>query len=160
MIQFGDLTSPPMAWTVFSETYPDEAIVGPVVAPIEWTPGRQLELVRGNADVNDAIKPIPNDQPKTGDPWLIMPAQGDCHDYAVSKRARLLAQGWPESHLLLAECEIRDTGEHHLVLIVQTTRGDFVLDNLSPAIIAWEHKPYRWLRVQKPENPNYWARIE
>ena len=89
---------------------------------------------------------------------MVGPRAGDCNDYAVTKRHELLARGWSARSLLLAEVAI-DSGEHHLVLVVRTGDGDFVLDNLSAHIRPWSKMSYRWLRIQSPKNPNYWSTI-
>ena len=65
-----------------------------------------------------------------GEVWLVAPHQGDCTDYAVTKRHELLARGWSSHSLLLTEVVVA-SGEHHLVLVVRTSEGDFVLDNLN-----------------------------
>ncbi|WP_424578784.1 transglutaminase-like cysteine peptidase [Bradyrhizobium sp. USDA 241] len=51
----------------------------------------------------------------------------------MSKRHELLRRGWPARVLLLSEVVMR-SGEHHLVLLVRTSSGDFVLDNLTPRV--------------------------
>jgi hypothetical protein len=89
---------------------------------------------------------------------LISPASGDCNDYAVTKRHELIKRGWPGQSLLLAEVVTR-WGEHHLVLVVRTEGADLVLDSLSPQIRAWSTTGYRWVRIQSPENPVYWASV-
>ena len=91
-----------------------------------------------------------------GEKWLINPKSGDCNDYAVSKRHELLARGWPSRTLLLAEV-VTTWGEHHLILVVRTGDGDFVLDNISPSVRLWLKVPYRWVRVQSPLNPKLWS---
>lgn len=68
--------------------------------------------------------------------WEIFPYDGNCGDYAVTKRHLLLRAGWPSSALLLAEVVIRLTAEHHLVLLVREARGVLVLDNLSPVVLS------------------------
>lgn len=78
------------------------------------------------------------------------PVLGDCNDYAVTKRHRLTADGWPARDVLLSEV-VTVSGEHHLV-VVRTSDGDLVLDNLTDRIVPWFHKPYRWVRIQMPEN--------
>jgi predicted transglutaminase-like cysteine proteinase len=50
-------------------------------------------------------------------------------------------------------------GEHHLVTVVRAEAGDLVLDNLTDRILPWFQKPYQWVRMQTPDNPNYWASI-
>ena len=90
--------------------------------------------------------------------WLISPARGDCNDYAVTKRHELLERGWPSRALLLAEVVI-GSGEYHLVLVVRTEQGDLVADNLSANIRPWYQTRYRWVRVQSPRNPQFWATV-
>ena len=65
-----------------------------------------------------------------------------CHDYAVTKRHELLTRGWPSRSLLLAEVVV-PWGEHHLILVVRTSDGDLVLDNLNPGIKSWSRTPYK-----------------
>jgi len=83
---------------------------------------------------------------------------GHCHHYALAKRSRLLDRGYPSSALLLA-IAITPKDEHHLVLIVVTDQGEFVLDNLLTSIVRWDKLPYRWLERSTPKNPQYWQTI-
>ena len=107
-------------------------------------------------DVNRAIIPERNMEGLAGEKWLIGPSRGDCNDYAVTKRSELLERGWPTRVLLLSEV-VTPWGEHHLVLVVRTSAGDLVLDNLTSQIRPWAQAPYSWVRIQTPKNPNYWA---
>ena len=90
--------------------------------------------------------------------WLISPDRGDCNDYAVTKRHELLDRGWPARALLLSEVVV-SSGEHHLVLVVRTRSGDLVLDNLTSQIKPWSRAPYRWVRIQKPNDSRLWTTI-
>ena len=90
--------------------------------------------------------------------WLVSPREGDCNDYAVTKRHELLARGWPSRSLLLTEVVI-PSGEHHLVLVVRTREDDFVLDNLNPNIRPVSQVPYQWVRAQQEKNPKFWSTI-
>ncbi len=119
---------------------------------------RWAELVRVNAEVNRSIVPEPNTKGLAAEKWLISPPSGECHDYAVTKRHELLARGWPERDLLLAEV-LTSWGEHHLVLVVRTSDGDFVADNLNANIRSWNKTQYQWLRVQSAANPKFWATV-
>ena len=112
-----------------------------------------------NHSVNLSIIPTIKDYgTNLGDGWTIAPDMGDCNDYAVTKRHRLTADGWPARDVLLSEV-VTVSGEHHLVVVVRTSDGDLVLDNLTDRIMPWFHKSYRWVRIQMPENPNYWASV-
>ena len=108
--------------------------------------------------VNRSIRPERNLLGVAGEEWLIAPKAGDCNDYAVTKRSELLARGWPTRALLLSEV-VTSWGEHHLVLVVRTSAGDLVLDNMTPQIRPWARAPYRWVRIQTPKNTNYWASL-
>ena len=160
-ITFAGFTLPPMGHTLFCLKYPADCRVQATMqeaGPIILTDTRRAELVRVNAAVNSAIKPV--DVPGViADKWLIAPKSGDCNDYAVTKRHRLLALGWPSRDLLLAEV-VTTWGEHHLVLVVRTDKGDLVADSLHKRIRNWADTPYRWVRVETPKNPKFWATIQ
>lgn len=93
------------------------------------------------------------------DTWTIAPEQGDCNDYAVTKRHELLKRGLPSSALRLSVTRTA-AGVGHLVLVVATTKGDFVMDSLADAIQPWQTTDYRWLKIQSARDPNYWVGIK
>lgn len=126
--------------------------------PVELTRARKAELVMVNREVNHAIKPQENVNGVMAEEWLVSPRAGDCNDYAVTKRHRLLARGWPSRSLLLAEVVI-PSGEHHLVLVVRNREDDLVLDNLNPRVRPAAQVPYEWVRAQETKNPKFWSTI-
>jgi predicted transglutaminase-like cysteine proteinase len=158
-IQFDAPALAPMSHTFFCLKYRDDCKVDKTVSPdstVTLTSDRWAELERVNAAVNRAIVPHPNTKGLAGEVWLISPRAGECHDYAVTKRHELLALGWPEQDLLLSEV-VTSWGEHHLVLVIRTSDGDFVADNLNPNIRIWSQTPYQWVRIQSPGNPLIWS---
>jgi predicted transglutaminase-like cysteine proteinase len=160
-ISFSNFTLPPMAFTQFCLRYADQCKPGPTVfrgGPVRLSTERWEDLNAVNKAVNAAIIPERNTEGLAGEKWLIHPASGDCNDYAVTKRSELLARGWPTRALLLSEV-VTSWGEHHLVLVVRTSKGDLVLDNMTPQIRSWERALYQWVRIQTPKNPNYWASL-
>lgn len=160
-ISFGKFTLPPTAFTQFCLHYTDQCKSQRIIfrgGPVRLTADRWEDLREVNRDVNAAISPQPNTEGLAGEKWLINPTSGDCNDYAVSKRSELLKRGWPTRALLLGEV-VTPWGEHHLILVVRTSAGDLVLDNLTPQIQPWTRAPYRWVRMQTPANPNYWASL-
>jgi predicted transglutaminase-like cysteine proteinase len=160
-IQFDAPALAPMSHTFFCLKYRDDCKVDKTVAAdsiVTLTSGRRAELERVNAAVNRAIIPQPNTKGLAGEVWLISPRAGECHDYAVTKRHELIALGWPEQDLLLSEV-VTSWGEHHLVLVVRTSDGDFVADNLDPNIRIWSQTPYQWVRIQSPGNPMIWSTL-
>jgi predicted transglutaminase-like cysteine proteinase len=160
-IKFEQPTLPPMAFTLFCLKYQNECKPHRMVfrgGRLKLTPERIAQLQEINHEVNSAIRPEPNLEGLAGEKWLLHPASGDCNDYAVTKRHDLIAKGFPARSVLLSEV-VTSWGEHHLVVVVRTFSGDLVLDNLSPHILPWSKKPYRWVRIQSPKNPNYWASL-
>ena len=160
-ISFSNFTLPPMAFTQFCLRYanqckPQRMMFRP--GPARLTAERWEDLKAVNSTVNAAIVPERNTEGLAGEKWLIHPTSGDCNDYAVTKRSELLARGWPTHALLLSEV-VTSWGEHHLVLVVRTSMGDLVLDNMTPQIRPWARAPYQWVRIQTPKNPNYWASL-
>jgi predicted transglutaminase-like cysteine proteinase len=126
--------------------------------PVRLTEERWADLKEVNQTVNRNIIAERNERGLAEETWLINPDRGDCNDYAVSKRHELLDRGWPARALLLSEV-VTSSREHHLVLVVRTNSGDFVLDNMTPQIRPWSRAPYRWVRIQLPNKPRYWATI-
>jgi predicted transglutaminase-like cysteine proteinase len=151
---------PPFAYTMFCLRYQDECRTHPLFrgGPVLLTEARWASLKDVNQTVNRAIIPETNEFGLATEAWLIDPERGDCNDYAVSKRHRLLRGGWPARTLLLGEV-VTVWGKHHLVLVVLTRSGDLVLDNLTPQIRPWSRAPYRWVRIQSPGNPRYWNTV-
>jgi predicted transglutaminase-like cysteine proteinase len=111
---------------------------------------------RVNRAVNGAIRPLA--ERGGADVWKIGGSSGDCEDYALTKRAALLAKGFPSSALLMTSV-VTGRGELHAVLMVRTDRGDFVLDNLSPLVKPWSATGYRFTAMQSPDNPRMWVRL-
>jgi predicted transglutaminase-like cysteine proteinase len=159
-IKFEAPALPPFAYTQFCVRYAEECRKRTMFrgGPVKLTAERWDQLNEVNKAVNRDIVPERNELGLAGETWLISPDRGDCNDYAVTKRHQLLAQGWPARALLLSEV-VTNSGEHHLVLVVRTKGGDLVLDNLSPQIKPWSRAPYRWVRIQMPDQTKLWATI-
>lgn len=158
-IKFETPTMPPFAYLQFCMRYQGECRKKMTFrgGPVKLTPERWADLKDVNQMVNREIIPERNERGMAGEVWLINPDRGDCDDYAVSKRHELLSRGWPARTLLLSEA-VANSGEHHLVLAVRTNGGDLVLDNLT-RIKPWSRAPYRWARIQLPNQNKLWATI-
>jgi predicted transglutaminase-like cysteine proteinase len=160
-IGFDEPTLAPVAFTQFCFKYPGDCKPQRLFSAgdrIELDQMHLSEIESINHDVNSSIHPERNEDGLAGEKWLLSPLRGDCNDYAVTKRHQLIARGWPARTVLLSEV-VTLSGEHHLVTIVRTNSGDLVLDNLTDQIMPWSRTGYRWVRIQTPKNPNYWASI-
>lgn len=154
---------PPIGHSRFCLKYPDDCEVHGIDfrhRNIALTPQRWYELNSVNREVNRDIIPEITPGDALTEEWVIAPRAGDCKDYAITKRHELLALGWPSRTLLLAEVVV-PSGEHHLILVVRLPDTDLVLDNLNADIrtVAMTYHRYRWIRIETPQNPKFWARV-
>lgn len=127
---------------------------------IELTADTSELLKRVNRSVNTSIIPtVKNYGPNLEDGWAIAPEMGDCNDYAVTKRHQLLESGLPSKALRLSVVTT-ETGVGHLVLVVVTTKGDIVMDNLTEAIRPWQSTNYRWHKIQSAADARFWYEVK
>lgn len=108
-------------------------------AEMAMTPELDALLAQVNRQVNRAIRPQADGRV---DKWTLNVKAGDCEDYVLAKRQKLMALGLPSSALRIAQVRTRK-GEGHAVLVVHTDQGDFTLDNLSPSIRKLRASGYR-----------------
>ena len=117
-------------------------------------------LKRVNHSVNMSIIPTRKSYGRNlGDGWTIAPDTGDCNDYAVTKRHELIAKGLPSKALRLAVVRTA-SGVGHLVLVVVTTKGDIVMDDLTDVIRPWLSTHYHWLKIQSATDSRFWHEIK
>jgi len=117
-------------------------------------------LNRVNHSVNLSIAPMLKSYGSNlDDGWTIAPGAGDCNDYAVTKRHELLESGLPSKALRLSVVKTA-SGIGHLVLVVATTKGDLVLDNLTEVIRPWQNTDYHWLKIQSATDSKSWYEIK
>ena len=84
---------------------------------------------RVNSDVNASVTYKTDlEQYDTPEIWREAGSFGDCEDYALRKRELLLNAGLARKDLHLACCWC-ETGEYHCVLLCNTDKGWFSLDN-------------------------------
>jgi predicted transglutaminase-like cysteine proteinase len=117
-------------------------------------------LDRVNQHVNAAIIPTAKGYGSNlEDGWTISPSMGDCNDYAVTKRHELIQNGLPAKALRLSVVKTT-SGIGHLVLVVTTTKGDLVLDNLTETIRSWQSTDYHWLKIQSTADARLWHEVK
>ena len=150
-------TSAPFAHVMFCAQNPGECAAGGGASEIFLSPFADKQLRAVNASVNRSIRPV-NDRPDQGDVWQVNVKSGDCEDFALTKRDRLIAMGWSAKALRIAVTKT-PAGEGHAVLVVKTDQGDLVLDNRSNAIKGWRDTDLRWLMIQSGDNPRVWYQL-
>src|SRR5437660_6600517 len=157
----GSPTLAPFQHVRFCLRYPSDCKSNPTeIERIDLNAETSDLLKRVNHDVNMSITPTPkNYGPEVQDGWAIAPRMGDCNDYAVTKRHELLESGLPSKALRLSVVKTA-SGIGHLVLVVVTTKGDLVLDNLTEVIRPWQNTDYHWLKIQSATDSKYWYEIK
>lgn len=150
--------SPPAGFISFCIRFPDQCEAGAEQATeVFLTATRWQLLQRINADVNRAIRPA-DDEAHYGRPeyWTI-PSDGfgDCEDYALIKRRDLSRAGFPLKALRIAIVTSLQSGRH-AVLVVVSDKSEFVLDNLTDAILDRRQSAYFWIERQDAFNPYAW----
>lgn len=158
----GGLTSQPIGHYELCQRSPVEcseatsdAQAYPLTRP-EWK-----LIVDVNNVVNTTIKPMTDMQQYGVEDYWTYPdsGYGDCEDYAMLKRRKLMEKGIPAGDLLMTVVRQTD-GDGHAVLTVHTDHGDFILDNLDPRVRLWSQTDYRYLKRQSETNSGAWVSIE
>ena len=153
-------TLAPFQHVRFCLRYPAECKPSSAAQRIELDVQTMQLLDRVNRDVNLSITPkVKTYDADLADGWTIGPDRGDCNDYAVTKRHNLIAIGLPSGALRLSVIKT-PSGVGHLLLVVATTNGDMVLDNLTSTIRPWQITEYRWLKIQSATDPRLWNEVK
>ena len=155
------LAQPPYGFVNFCERAPRECAQSLHVEPRFYaSPARFAQLEAVNRGVNREIEPVTDlELYGQADYWTLPATRGDCEDYVLLKRKRLIALGWPASALLITV--VRDErGEGHAVLTARTMQGDFILDNKTDEIRVWHRVRYRFVMRQSYLNPRVWMSLD
>ncbi len=152
---------PPYGFVRFCEVQPDECVSGPADdARFQATPERLSELDQINREVNREIEPATDAEIYgVNELWTLPMRRGDCEDFALLKRRRLMERGWPANSLLITV--VRDEkNEGHAILTARTSQGDFVLDNKIEAVRLWTQTPYHFVMRQSYIDPKVWVSLD
>jgi len=103
-----------------------------------------------NSKVNASVQYKTDlEQYATPEYWVEANTLGDCEDYALLKRALLKEQGFDESCIHIATCwiNVKAINTGHCVLIVETEKGQFILDNnlKDPVPLNFQTANYKYI---------------
>lgn len=118
---------------------------------VSLTPTHVETLKRINISVNREIRPQSDG---AGDVWTVGAKTGDCEDYALTKRVRLVKAGLPPGSLRIAYVLTR-SGESHAVLVIKSQLGDLVLDNLTNAIKPIQDTSLKLVKMTASDGVNW-----
>jgi predicted transglutaminase-like cysteine proteinase len=154
-------TAQPIGHHEFCQVYTSECTVHSASrVRVRLDAERWAELNAVNNTVNTSVRPA-TDQELFGRPevWEFPDGAGDCEDFVLLKRRKLIEKGWPTGALLITVVR-QSNGDGHAVLTVTTNRGDLVLDNLDAGIKLWSETSYRYLKRQSEYDSGAWMGIE
>ena len=151
---------PIKGWIRFCEQNPAECAVDPdEPTTIDLTAKHWQTLNRVNQQVNGAIK-AKTDMDHWGveDIWdFAEDGYGDCEDYQLVKRRRLVEAGFPRRALRMTVV-IDEEGAGHAVMMARTNRGDFILDNKRNAVLPWNKTGYVYIK-REGDQSSAWASL-
>ncbi len=156
------VTPPPYGHADFCRREPRECAAGVLEDARRTGTGEALaELDRVNRQVNAEIEPVTDmEQYAVEDYWTLpRSGKGDCEDYALLKRQRLMKAGWPASALLITVV-FDEKREGHAVLTARTADGDLILDNKTKDIKLWSKTPYQFVMRQSYLDPVVWMSLD
>lgn len=155
----GGLTTTPYGHHHYCRKRPADCGAMSVASPERLTASTMSKMRSVNRSVNRAIAPKSDHEAYGKKEYWAFPANvGDCEEYALAKRAKLLRAGFRSSNLKLAMSR-RPNGEAHAVLVVRTNVGDYVLDNLVDAVLPVSQARMRFLKMQAPDDAARWVRV-
>lgn len=102
-----------------------------------------VEAQRIHESVNNSTEFATDLQMHGRDFWQDNARVGDCEDYALAKRRLLMEAGYDSHKMHVATCWT-ERGEYHAVLIVETERGHYVLDNRFAFPMEKQSTGYKW----------------
>lgn len=133
----------------------DEGGVSIMMTAADWSATDRL-----NRDINRSIRTATDRRLYgVGDHWTIPSGpnpRGDCEDYVLAKRRALIEHGYPQEAFSIALVETL-WGESHAVLLMATSEGELVLDNLTPRILLTTEVAYQWRKRQIPGRALAWV---
>lgn len=161
MMRISGTTSPPIGHVQFCRQTPEECDGYDRPSRIvRMTDAVWDRLSRLNRAVNTEILPATDlEIHGVAERWSYPGILGDCEDYVLEKRHRLIGQGWPASALLITVVK-DEAGDGHAVLTVRTDRGDYILDNKTDDILLWDMTPYTFIKRQSDRHAAAWFAIE
>jgi predicted transglutaminase-like cysteine proteinase len=158
-MQVSGSTNPPVGYVDFCRHFPNECVVHGADSAEVLNEGTWRDLQEVNTLVNRIVTPATDLEIYHRDEvWTLPQTYGDCEDYVLLKRKWLVERGWPTSDLLITVV-FDEVGDGHAVLLVRTSRGDFVLDNKTDKVRRWYETAYRFVKRQSTADPNRWVSV-
>jgi len=155
------LSSQPIGHYEFCQRVPRECgATNAAGAQVDLTRELWAKIVEVNNLVNTMVTPVTDWELWGVEEFWAYPKNGygDCEAYALEKRRQLIQAGVPAASLLMTVVR-QQNGEGHAVLTVNTTMGDFILDNLEPRVLRWHETDYEILKRVSERHAGQWIGV-
>lgn len=148
-------TSQPIGHYEFCKRSPYECRPQNPVKP-RWVVEDDWSLMMDiNLEVNHKIRQVPD---KGRDTWSYPTTVGDCEDFVLLKRRRMIEEGFDPSMLLITAVILPD-GRPHAVLTVVGAGDDWILDSLTDEVLPYGMVDYTFVKRQARDNAGRWVNI-
>ena len=157
-LEIASVGPPPGPYAEFCTRSPEACrLEGPEV--VAWSDETRLMLERINREVNTEIEFLPDIQNSGSEDRWEFPRDcfGDCEDFALEKRRRLVDAGVPSASLTMAIAFHEVMLFPHAVLLAEADTGTWVLDNMYDEVMCWDAIPYFYTRRERPDGA--WSRF-
>lgn len=168
-IKTGAKAPQPPGQAEFCKTWAQEcAYVGTPKQKIVWDTRTRSSAERINKRYNHSITPT-SDFESCGkeECWTRDTGRGDCEEYARAKRQALINQGFSPGNVRMAfvRARVKEPGKPaewvgHWVVVLNTNKGDYVMDNLRPAILPWNKTGHKFVQIVSVQNTGSWVLIK
>lgn len=157
VVEYGDAATPE-GFAAFNDATREESPRrGYEPTVLEVTPQNWATLRRVYAEVKRQVRYRRNEDPV----WAYPDKNnyGDCRSIALLIRKRLVEAGIPRATLALTIVLDRDK-LGHVVLMVRTGRGDYIIDSQIDTLVHWSMSGLVFLKRQKFERPFDWVALD
>lgn len=134
----------PRGWQVWCRAHSDSCVAARA-ATLALTPANWQTLNGVWADLAGRFVRV-NDTGRQ-DVWRAA-WRGDCEDFALNLRERLIKAGVPRGALDLV-VGFTEHGEAHTVLAIHSAHGTLIADVRQDRLLPWHALPYTWLAMEQ-----------
>ena len=105
-----------------------------------------------NRSINENVQYVSDsDQYHLSEFWEVAKDKGDCEDYALKKFKLCAERGIPLESMRLAVCGVfNPLGDHAVLLVTDSEKQTWVLDNRYPYPMAYQDLTYTWVSIFNP----------
>lgn len=131
---------------------------GPQIIAFDSNTFHLLKMV--NIDTNRTVQDTSDMELYGLEEYWAFPShgKGDCEDIALFKREQLVRHGLPRAAMTIALVHHKKEMFPHAVLLIETTAGTYLLDNLMTDVVIWHEARYNFEARERQDGT--WERYD